>query len=48
MAAGYNAKLLLFPGRLLNMFFNFKPFDLINPPADKDIKAVPDVEKLLE
>lgn len=48
MAGSYNAKLKLFPGRLFNLIFNFTSFPLINPPADKDIKEIPDVEKLLK
>lgn len=48
IAWNYNARLLLIPGRIYNMFYNFSPASLINPPADKDIKQVPDVEKYLE
>lgn len=47
-AASYNARLKLFPGNLINKIFSFEPFSLINPPADKDIKEVPDVENLLK
>jgi LemA protein len=48
IAAIYNARLRLFPGNLYNLIFRFKAFELITPPEGKDIKAVPDVENLLE
>lgn len=48
MAGPYNARLKLFPWVVINSFFHFTGQALINPPADKEIKTVPDVEKLLE
>jgi LemA protein len=48
LAGQYNARLMLIPGKIYNMFLNFKPVSLVNPPSDKEIKKVPDVEGLLE
>jgi LemA protein len=48
MVGAYNARLMLIPGRLFNALFNFPTKSLINPPADKNIKEVPNVDKLLE
>lgn len=48
LAGQYNARLMLIPGKLYNLILNFKPVNLTNPPSEKEIKTIPDVEKLLE
>lgn len=48
MVIAYNLKVRTFPwGKLFSGLFGFSEKERITPPADKDIKAVPDVENLL-
>lgn len=48
MIASYNLKVRSFPrGKLLSGMFGFEQKDRITPPADKEIKDVPDVDNLL-
>lgn len=48
MVIDYNLKVRTFPwGKLFSAIFGFSEKERITPPADKDIKAVPDVENLL-
>lgn len=48
MIIEYNLKVRTFPrGKLFSALFGFSEKARITPPADKDIKAVPDVENLL-
>jgi len=44
----FNIKLKTFPWNMINSFFNFKEQERITPPETKDIKAIPDVDKLLD
>ena len=46
--AAYNTKIKTFPGNTLAWYFNFTTKDMMNPPASKDIKAVPNVDNLLD
>ena len=47
--ATYNLSVRSFPyGKLLSGMFGFSQKDRINPPEGKEIKAVPDVNKLLD
>ncbi len=41
--AEFNTLLLRFPGNIIASWFHFAPKERINPPADKEIKKVPDV-----
>lgn len=46
---GYNLSVRSFPyGKILSPIFGFSTKERINPPEGKEIKAVPDVDKLLE
>ncbi len=48
MIASYNLKVRSFPwGKLLSGLFGFEQKDRITPPADKEIKEVPDVDEML-
>lgn len=44
----YNSKIRWFPGNLIAKYFWFWQIDRINPPEWKDIKAVPNVDNLLD
>lgn len=47
--AGYNLKVRSFPyGKLFSGMFGFSAKERINPPEGKDIKSVPNVDKLLD
>lgn len=47
--AGYNLQLRSFPyGKLLSGMFRFSVKERINPPEGKDIKSVPNVDKMLD
>jgi LemA protein len=48
LVAIYNMKIRWFPGSMIASIFNFKMAERINPPAGKDIKAIPDVNNLLD
>ena len=48
MVAEYNTLLRVFPGNVVASLFKFTPKDRINPPADKDIKKVPDVGEVFD
>lgn len=48
MIVSYNLKVRSFPwGKLLSGMFGFEQKERITPPADKEIKEVPDVDALL-
>ncbi|MBP6911052.1 LemA family protein [Patescibacteria group bacterium] len=49
MIVAYNLKVRSFPrGKIFSGLFGFEQKERITPPADKDIKAVPDVDAMLE
>ena len=44
----YNIKLKSFPWNMMSWWFNFQSKELLTPPESKDIKAVPNVDNLLD
>ena len=49
MIIDYNLKVRSFPwGKIFSGLFGFEQKERITPPADKDIKSVPDVDSMLQ